>query len=158
MLHTILPKNRLYYYSLKSHSESRVLLKPVGEGIHMNRVSQSETAIFVFLATKGCNFSERTYISIDLKGPSFPNSFTGYKLVRQFSIGFEIARHIWIPQRLSGTFCFLLRLPSTKINFHFYWTVVSAGSRFTQKPKQTASHGRKIIGLVYTLRHLSCAG
>ena len=33
------------------------------------------------LASKGSNFSELTYISIDLKGPSFPNLFTGYKEV-----------------------------------------------------------------------------
>ena len=35
----------------------------------------------VVLASKGSNFTELIYISIDLKGPSFRNLFTGYKLV-----------------------------------------------------------------------------
>ena len=36
--------------------------------------------------------------------------YTGYKLVRQFSLPAETVCHIWLPSRLSGITCFLPRL------------------------------------------------
>ena len=39
----------------------------------------------IVLASKGAYFSQLIYISNGLTGPSFPNLFTGYILVRQFS-------------------------------------------------------------------------
>lgn len=72
------------------------MLKPMRDGmagvaniITYKQTQSNQACNFRFfdvvLASKESYFSELIYISIDLKGPSFPNSFTGYKVVRQFS-------------------------------------------------------------------------
>ena len=113
------------------------------------------------LTSKGSNFSEFIYLSIDLKGPSFQNLLTGCKQVQHYLILVETVRHIWLAPRLCGILCFLPRLPFAKNGSlprfatgsiitqtvstcsFFYWTEILEKIRFTRKPKLTGSLSRK---------------
>ena len=98
---------------------------------------------------------------------------TGYKQVSQFALPAETVHHIWLPLRLSGISCFLLRLLCLVNSFlqrlsvwfsflprlsagsritrtvsagsHFSWRVVSAGSKRSRTVSAEAKYDRQSL-------------